>query len=416
MRALVVGLVVALTPAIAGAQTLMQRILAGGNGTVKMRYASRPNVCGGDRFVRMGESIYISGGSNFTFVTGRLSTHEPCSRGPAETRVEVYGGRIVNVKSAVASSAGSADRDLGVVSTAKVTKLFLDMLARPDTHDDERVFVALMLADSSKVWPELVRMARNPAVPEQRRGKGLMWAGFDGDVAAREPLAGFLRDASLSARIRQGAASGLAHLDDAAATRILTDFVRAPGDPDFRAKIVHIVHDRGDATATWREMAADARVDEAVRGAIFLVLSGTDDPKDGRLLRSLLPSLTTKKLRDRLMLAVSQRDEPESGAWLLSIGQSTTEDYETRKKALFWAGQSEASVKDVIAVYDRIEDPRLKEYMIFVIEQRKEPEATDKLIAIARSDPNREYRKKAMFWLAQRKDARAAAFLKEVLQ
>ena len=417
MRALIVGFALAVTSAEANAQSLMQRITAGGNGTVKMRYASRPFVCGADRFIRMGNSIYLGDGNNLTIVTGRFSSQQQCENGPAETRVQVESGRIVRVKSAVASSVGSADRDLGVVATADVAKLFLDMLGREDTYDDDRVFLALMLADSVKLWPELIKLARNTSLAEQRRSKALSWAGWEGDVAAREPLAGFLRDASLPPKMRQGAAAGLAFLDDPAATRILTDFVRGSGDPDLRSKIVHIVNDRGDAITTWRAMAADASVDEEVRGAIFLVLAHTEEPQDGRLLRSLLPSLQSKKLKDRLMLSVSQRDEPESGKWLLEVGQSTKYDYETRKKALFWAGQSEAPIRDVIAVYDRIEDRQLKEHMIFVIEQRKESEATDKLISIARNDPDKENRKKAMFWLGQRKhDARAAAFIKEVLQ
>ena len=416
MKALIVGLSFAIAPSVVFGQSLMQRVTAGGDGTVRIRYASRPDICGGNRYIRLGENVYMAGNRGLSIMTGHFQTDDPCNRGMAETRLEVMKGRVVDVKSAVASSAGTADRDLGIVGTADVTKMFLDLLSRPDADRDERLFLALILADSATIWPDLVRLAKNTALSDERRGRALRWAGLDGEADAREPLAVFLRDATLPRKIRQGAASGLAQIDDPATTRLLTEFVRAPGDSRLRAGIVHMVNDRGGAMSVWRTMAADASIDEEVRGAIFLVLSNTDNPQDGRLLRSLLPSVQTKKLRGRLLHAVSERDDAESGKWLLEVGISSEHDYETRKQALFWAGQSETPVKDVVAAYDRLDDRRLKEYMIFVIQDREESEATDKLISIARSDPDKENRKKAMFWLGESKDPRAASFIREVLQ
>ncbi|HEV2643433.1 MAG TPA: hypothetical protein VGT98_12030, partial [Candidatus Elarobacter sp.] len=57
----------------------------------------------------------------------------------------------------------------------------------------------------------------------------------------------------------------------------------------------------------------------------------------------------------------------------------------------------------------------LREQMIFVLSQRRDAAATDKLMSIARGDRNAEARKRAMFWLSQSHDPRATKFLTEMI-
>jgi HEAT repeat protein len=53
----------------------------------------------------------------------------------------------------------------------------------------------------------------------------------------------------------------------------------------------------------------------------------------------------------------------------------------------------------------------IREQLIFVYSQRRDREAIDKMMTIAKTDPDRELRKKAIFWLSQSKDPRVAEFL-----
>ena len=57
----------------------------------------------------------------------------------------------------------------------------------------------------------------------------------------------------------------------------------------------------------------------------------------------------------------------------------------------------------------------LREQMIFVLSQRKDPAATDKLFAIARSDKDNAARQRAIFWLGQSHDPRAVQLLSELI-
>ena len=90
------------------------------------------------------------------------------------------------------------------------------------------------------------------------------------------------------------------------------------------------------------------------------------------------------------------------------------EPVDLRKQALFWRGQkNDASVRDLIALYPRLETHELRDHYVFVLSQRHESDAVDKLIDMARNDPDREIRAKAIFWLGQSKDPRVARFLEE---
>ena len=48
--------------------------------------------------------------------------------------------------------------------------------------------------------------------------------------------------------------------------------------------------------------------------------------------------------------------------------------------------------------------------------QREEPAAVDKLLEISRGDPDPELRKKALFWLGQSGDPRAAKALQDIIE
>ncbi|MEO5588385.1 MAG: HEAT repeat domain-containing protein, partial [Gemmatimonadaceae bacterium] len=101
--------------------------------------------------------------------------------------------------------------------------------------------------------------------------------------------------------------------------------------------------------------------------------------------------------------------------WLLNLVTNSRESISIRKKALFWAGQIKTPFRTLAALYDQMPESEMREQMIFVFSQRKESAAIDKLIGIAKNDPDREMRKKALFWLGQSKDERVTAFLTDII-
>ena len=57
----------------------------------------------------------------------------------------------------------------------------------------------------------------------------------------------------------------------------------------------------------------------------------------------------------------------------------------------------------------------MKEQLIFVYSQRHESDAVDALMEIARTETDRDLRKKAIFWLSQSHDPRVAQFLLDII-
>ncbi len=99
-----------------------------------------------------------------------------------------------------------------------------------------------------------------------------------------------------------------------------------------------------------------------------------------------------------------------------SVARDGRQPLELRKQALFWAGQANAPIADLTALYAALTDRPLREQLLFVYSQRDEPAAVDRLLDIARHDPDRELRQKALYWLGQSADPRAAKALQEIIE
>ncbi|MGE5801941.1 MAG: HEAT repeat domain-containing protein [Gemmatimonadota bacterium] len=133
-------------------------------------------------------------------------------------------------------------------------------------------------------------------------------------------------------------------------------------------------------------------------------------------LRDLYKNLDTDDLKEKVIFSLSQMGGADNYRWLMDIALNTRENIELRKKALFWAGQGRSvDVADLVRLYDSMNDREMKEQLIFVYSQRREEAALDKLFQIGKNDPDRELRKKAIFWIGQSRSPRAAQYLQDLI-
>ena len=88
---------------------------------------------------------------------------------------------------------------------------------------------------------------------------------------------------------------------------------------------------------------------------------------------------------------------------------------ETRKQAIFSAGQAGVSTAELVALYPRVNEREIKEQLIWVLSQKRDDAATTRLIEIAKNDPDRELRKKAIFWLGQVNNDRARDAILDII-
>jgi HEAT repeat protein len=155
---------------------------------------------------------------------------------------------------------------------------------------------------------------------------------------------------------------------------------------------------------------------EVRSSAIFALGQGEQaSDEDINFLRDIFPSLHSDKLADQVLMAMGQSEDPTRARWVLSVARDQSQSTAVRKKAIFWAGQGHASMTEMAQLYDGIGDRALREQVIFALSQRDDPAATDKLVQIARSDPDHSMRKKALFWLTQKDDPRVTKMITDLL-
>lgn len=157
-----------------------------------------------------------------------------------------------------------------------------------------------------------------------------------------------------------------------------------------------------------------SRVGGGDSGAADLDLGEVSAPDAAHYLLGIARSLGGTSA-DQAVSAAALADAP--GVWpdfvhLLRDGDA---GLETRKDALFWLGESEAPTSDLVQLYDSLGGEPLREQFTFVISQRHDDPALDKLIDIARHDQDLDVRKRAMFWLGQSHDPKAIKFFRDVL-
>lgn len=425
------ALLVSAMAATAGAQSgssIASRVAAAPDGEVRMTYASRANACGDGRdAVAIGQSFSMS--SSFeSYGSWRGTT---CVHGPARVAVTVRDHEVVGLRAQVGGSwpaGGAASIDLGTVPAADAATYFLSLSRRLGSSSRRNPMLAAALADSANVAPDLLRLAGDASLGRESRRRAVHWVGVVGDASMVAPLTALATASGGEATgaddpgpgdgVQSAAIGALAMLDDGAGMNALMDLARH-GSVSVRKAAVFWVgqSDEPRARALVRTIIDDGRESETVRGAAIFALGQGDNQTaaDAAFLRAAFDRMPSDRLKDRILMSVSQGDAPDGTRWLLDRARDDRQSIEVRRKAVFWAGQGHARVADLTALYGSVHEPRLREHVIFVLSQRNEEAATDELMDIARSDTDRAMRRKALFWLAQKNDPRVTKLIAEIV-
>ena len=122
---------------------------------------------------------------------------------------------------------------------------------------------------------------------------------------------------------------------------------------------------------------------------------------------------------EELVTAATLADSAVVWPELLRLARRTDLPLDTRKHAIFWLGQAAGAASmrglDSLAT-DHRGDLEIRKQAVFALSQRPADEGVPMLIHIARTSPQREVRKSALFWLGQSGDPRALALFEELLQ
>lgn len=408
---------------------LARRIDAVRDGEVRMEYATRSEACGDGRgMVGLGRMFHAAN------VEGMGSwRNSNCRPGQARVTVVRREGATVDVRTAVGGSWGSMPGDafIGRVSAPEAASWFLSVGERTDGRAARSALWAAALADSAPVARRFLALAMNESRPWNARRTAMQLAGATGDATLVPELeriarAGTGDEGEARARRRKdegnvarAAADALAMVPDDAGIDALVRLAEGAPTAGVRKAAVFHAANSGDPRGirVARTIAEDSRQDVEVRNSAIFAMLNRDDAGDAerRWARELFPRLTSERLQDPILMGLAQHGSTDDRQWVLALARDERLPVKTRRSAVFWAGQGGAPIADLLAAYRAIGTGDVKEHVIFALSQREGEDATDALVDIARRDADREMRRKALFWLGQRKDARAMQVLTEII-
>lgn len=290
----------------------------------------------------------------------------------------------------------------------------------PSEDNDERVAAlnALLQMDAERALPILQRtLARRDRCSVTLRKKALFLVSQKRTPEAADILVGVVRG-DPEPEIRSEAVFWLGQTRDERAVDLLADILQRETNEEVLDKAVFALSQhRSERAATMlRDIAQREGAPLKLREQAIFWIGQRRTPENAQLLMTLYTRVNDRALKDKIIFSLSQSRSAATDKWLMDLVMSANEPVELRKQALFWAGQSRSSASsDLGALYDRLTDREMKEQAIFVLAQKKDSGAIDKLIDIARNDRDRDMRGKAIFWLGQSRDPRAMRLLEEII-
>ena len=292
--------------------------------------------------------------------------------------------------------------------------------ANRDDDDDPRIAAlnALLQMDADRAVPVLKKVLerRDPCSVTLRR-KAVFIISQQRTPETEDILLSAAKN-DPDEEVREQAVFWLSQVGSAKATSALDSILLNSSNPDLQKKAVFALSqiNSPQAAQMLRDEAERASAPVEARADAIFWLSQQGRGENAAYLRALYGRLNDDDLKDKTIFSISQIGGADNVNWLMDLAANEQEPVEMRKKALFWAGQSnEVSLDRLTGLYDRMKDRDMKEQMIFVYSQRHEGQALDKLIDIARHETDPELRKKAIFWIGQSRDPKAAQYLQEVI-
>lgn len=233
----------------------------------------------------------------------------------------------------------------------------------------------------------LLKVAKSDPDAETR-GQAVFWLSQVSGDKAEEFLLGIIRDSKDEA-VQERALFSLSQRKSDRAQQALRDFAtRTDVAPQLRERAIFWVGQR--------------RTEE-----------------NAKFLREAFAKSDNDEVRERILFSLAQMKGMGNDTFILDQAANPKLSIDLRKQALFWASQQGmVSTTQLSSIYDKNADLEMREQVVFVLSQRgnKDPAAVDKLLDIAKNEKNADLRKRAIFWLGQSKDPRAAKLLQELIE
>ena len=254
-----------------------------------------------------------------------------------------------------------------------------------------------------------------------------------------------------SATLRRNAVFMLGRRGDAESAALLMSVAKSDPDVGVRGEAISfLARTPGDAGLNALEEMLRTESDERIQRAVVRALTSSDNQKarasmralidrkdapialrveavnsfnsdrattdDAAYLRNLYGKADNDRLKEAIIGAVSRMGGAENDQFVFNIARNTNESSQLRAMALSrYFRSSTGSVADLSKLYDSADSYNLRSQIINVLANRKEAEATDKLIDIVKNSTVLQLRTQAINALQRKNDPRSIQLLTDIL-
>jgi len=378
--------------------------------------ALRTRVCG--ELARQGDEMCAAEVART--VSGAVSSAVAAAVDAAATTAGAVAGAVSSATTAAvasamdAAAAGSRSR-----TSTRDSRRSSSNCPSGDDDDDDRIAAlnALMQMDADRAMPILTKVLerRDPCSVELRR-KAVFLVSQKRTPETADILLRIARN-DPDEEVREQAVFWLSQVPDERAVTMLQEILASSNNEDIKNKALFALsqHQSPKASQFLRDYALREDASDELRGQAIFWLGQRHGTDNAEFLRSLYSRVRSDEVKDKILFSLSQQRGVGNDKFLLDIARNRSENIELRKKALFWAGQGGASAEQLRSLYSTMPDSEMREQLIFVYSQRRDPAMVDMLLDIAKNDKDPELRKKAIFWLGQSHDPRVQQFLLDLI-
>ena len=253
MLAAACGVSVMLVSATLPAQSIARRVAQVKDGSVRMSFASRSDVCGngaGNISTRNGRTMTSNGSGGYT--TARHNEWEDdCEAGPVRVAIDIADGKPIALRAYVGGRwrPGTDVTDLGTVPVKDAVDFLLDNLARSDGKVAGEAIFPATIADSVIVWPRLLTLAKDDSRPRNVRTQAVFWVSQAAGEKATAGLVEVAGDAAADQDVRLQAVFAISQRPKDEAIPALLEIAKNSKDPKIRKQSIFWLGQSGDPRA-----------------------------------------------------------------------------------------------------------------------------------------------------------------------
>jgi hypothetical protein len=225
------ALLAALGSTAADAQSIARRVAEVRDGTVRLSFASRPDVCGNGR-----SNISTRSGQRYGKFSGEWE--DECEHGPVRLAIDVADRQVIAIRAYVGGRWRGGDAtDLGMVGVRDAVDFLLGDIVRAGGKAAQNAIFPATIADSVTVWPRLLTIARDDDIERGARTQAVFWIGQAAGEKAAEGLREVVGESKLDREVRMSAVFALSQHREGGVPALI-DIAKTSKDAEVRKQAI----------------------------------------------------------------------------------------------------------------------------------------------------------------------------------